>query len=51
MSIGKPETEHDAGTHPVKNNKKRRCMTHCKRFWWMYLIIAVALIVLVVCLM
>lgn len=30
--------------------KKRACVTHCKRFWWAYLIAFICIVVLVVCL-
>lgn len=39
------------GTPPVQKNKKKGCMRHCKRFWWIYLIVAILVIVLAVCLM
>ena len=29
--------------------QKRRCATHCLRFWWAYLIALVCIAVLVVC--
>jgi t-SNARE complex subunit (syntaxin) len=36
---------------PVKPKKRHTCARHCKRFWWIYLIVAILIIVLVVCLM
>ncbi|PHH85790.1 hypothetical protein CDD83_11169 [Cordyceps sp. RAO-2017] len=30
--------------------KKRTCATHCRRFWWLHLLIFAAVIILVVCL-
>lgn len=51
MSDGKPELEYqDHGVTPVKPTKKRRCMAHCKRFWWAYLIALICITVLVTCL-
>lgn len=35
---------------PVKRGKKRACADHCKRFWWLHLLIFCCIIVLVVCL-
>lgn len=35
----------------VKKGKRKTCMRHCKRFWWIYLIATILIIVLVVCLM
>lgn len=35
---------------PVKPKKRQTCMRHCKRFWWIYLIVFVCVVVLVVCL-
>jgi hypothetical protein len=34
----------------VKPKKSKTCMRHCKRFWWVYLIAVICIIVLVVCL-
>jgi hypothetical protein len=34
----------------VKPKKSKTCMRHCKRFWWVYLIAFIAIVVLVVCL-
>ena len=36
---------------PVKPKKRQTCMRHCKRFWWIYLIVFICIVVLVVCLM
>jgi hypothetical protein len=38
------------GAAPVKRGKRQTCMRHCKRFWWIYLIVFLAIVVLVVCL-
>lgn len=35
---------------PVKPKKRQTCMRHCKRFWWIYLIVFICIVVLVVCL-
>lgn len=51
MSEGKPELDQrDHEVRAVKPTKKRRCMAHCKRFWWIYLIAVICIVVLVVCL-
>lgn len=42
-------TEH--GTTPVKRGKRAGCARHCKRFWWVHLIIFIIIAVLVVVLM
>jgi len=34
-----------------KTPRKRGCVGHCLKFWWAYLIGAIILIVLLVCLM
>ncbi|CAG9938378.1 unnamed protein product [Clonostachys rosea f. rosea IK726] len=34
----------------LKPTRKRRCLGHCKRFWWVYLLVVIAIVVLVVCL-
>ncbi|KAI9171562.1 hypothetical protein HJFPF1_01048 [Paramyrothecium foliicola] len=38
------------GGSPVKPKKRQTCMRHCKRFWWIYLIVFICVVVLVVCL-
>ena len=53
MSVGKAEydqQDHEHEVRAVKPTKKRRCMAHCKRFWWIYLIVFICIVVLVVCL-
>jgi flagellar basal body-associated protein FliL len=51
MSVGKPEfQQQDTEFRAAKPSKKRRCMAHCKRFWWIYLIVFICVVVLVVCL-
>lgn len=42
------QAEHDI---PARRGKKRACADHCKRFWWLHLIIVCCLVVLVVCLL
>ncbi|KAH7328684.1 hypothetical protein B0I35DRAFT_24302 [Stachybotrys elegans] len=34
----------------AQTSKRKTCMRHCKRFWWIYLIAFVCIVVLVVCL-
>ncbi|RDA84453.1 hypothetical protein CP532_2143 [Ophiocordyceps camponoti-leonardi (nom. inval.)] len=41
------QTQHDA---QVGRSRKRGCVNHCKRFWWAYLLLLCAIVVLVVCL-
>jgi hypothetical protein len=36
---------------PIAVSKKRTCARHCKRFWWIYLIVLCCIVVLVVPLM
>lgn len=36
---------------PIAGSKKRTCARHCKRFWWIYLIVLCCIVVLVVPLM
>lgn len=51
MSVGKPELDYqDHAVAPVRPTKKRRCMAHCKRFWWIYLLALICIVVLVTCL-
>jgi cell division septal protein FtsQ len=38
--------EHE--TSPSRNGTKKK--RHCKRFWWVYLVVFVAVVILVVCL-
>lgn len=41
-----PQTEGNAVAGATK--KKRGCGRHCKRFWWVYLIVLIVIIVIVV---
>lgn len=48
MAEVKSDHEHlDGSPRPTR---KRRCMGHCKRFWWAYLLALICIVVLVVCL-
>jgi hypothetical protein len=48
MEDTKDATHHET----IKGEKKRGgCAGHCKRFWWIYLIISILVILLVVLLM
>lgn len=46
----KAEVQEMPTTQPAKATKKRKCVNHCKRFWWLHLIIFICIVVLVVCL-
>lgn len=46
----KREVAQTEGTVPVKRGKRQTCARHCKRFWWIHLIIFLCITVLVVCL-
>lgn len=50
MSDSKHEfSQTENGALPIKRSKKRVCINHCKRFWWLHLIIFCCITVLVVC--
>lgn len=44
----KAEYTQQEGT--ARRSKRRSCANHCKRFWWLHLIIFICIVVLVVCL-
>lgn len=46
MSEKNEVTQTENGTVP--RSKKRTCARHCKRFWWVYLIILCVIVVIVV---
>jgi len=48
MSDMKQQISQQSEQAPIKSSKKRTCARHCKRFWWLYLIISIIIIVLVV---
>ncbi|KND89525.1 hypothetical protein TOPH_05869 [Tolypocladium ophioglossoides CBS 100239] len=50
MSDSKHEVSQTENGAPAKRSKKRACVDHCKRFWWLHLIIFCCITVLVVCL-
>lgn len=50
MSDAKHEVSQAENGAPIKRSKKRVCVNHCKRFWWVHLIIFCCITVLVVCL-
>lgn len=50
MSDSKHEVSQTENGAPIKRSKKRACINHCKRFWWLHLIIFCCITVLVVCL-
>ncbi|KYK55602.1 hypothetical protein DCS_07565 [Drechmeria coniospora] len=50
MSDEKEVTQTIESGVPAKPVKKRACVDHCKRFWWLHLIIFVLVSVLVICL-
>lgn len=35
----------------VKTGKRRACAAHCRRFWWLHLIVFCLVVVVAVCLM
>lgn len=51
MSSEVVKGEHAHYDHAHAGGKKKGCMAHCKRRWWVYLIIAIIAIVLIVVLM
>ncbi|KAF4462498.1 hypothetical protein FALBO_10689 [Fusarium albosuccineum] len=46
MSEKQEVTQTERG--PVRGSKKRSCARHCKRFWWIHLIVLCCIVVLVV---
>ncbi|KAM4059707.1 hypothetical protein HRG_002666 [Hirsutella rhossiliensis] len=50
MSDSKYEVSQAEHGVPAKRGKKRACADHCKRFWWLHVLIFCCVVVLVVCL-
>ncbi|PNY25974.1 Uncharacterized protein TCAP_04089, partial [Tolypocladium capitatum] len=50
MSDSKREASPTENAAPLKRGKNRGCANHCRRFWWLHLIIFCCIAVLVVCL-
>lgn len=44
-------TQSENGVVTHKSGKRKSCMRHCKRFWWIYLIVFIIIVVLATTLM